>query len=252
MPQLAPSNQTTIVTHAVLAGLTPLIPIPLIDDLIKNYFRRRMARNLAASHGFAMPSGVADELTQDYGGGCLWGCMTTAVIYPLKAIFRKIFFFLEWKRVVDLTSRIYHEGYLVDVALGEGWLQPESVYRPEEVGRAIHEVCRKTPLKPVEAAVRVAFRQSRRALMGSARMLERQFRRLRKQPNPEQLAQAVEAIEPQEEQELAGVIARVQREIGSVSGDHFASLRAELERHLLVSKRERDRLNLITDGDRSA
>ena len=251
MDQPASSNQTTIVTHAVLAGLTPLIPLPLIDDLIKNYFRRRMARNLAASHGFAMPSAVADQLTQDYGGGCLLGCLTAAVIYPLKAIFRKIFFFLEWKRVVDLTSRTYHEGYLVDVAVGEGWLAPDSAYRPEEVGRAIHEVCRQAPIKPVETAVSVSFRQSRRALSGGARLLERQFRRLRKRPDPEQLAEAVEAIEPQEEQELAGVIARVQREIGLVSGDHFASLRSELGRHLSVSKSERDRLGFITDGDRS-
>ena len=69
-------------------------------------------------------------------------------------------------------------------------------------------------------------------------MLERQFRRLRSRPDDEQVATAVEAIEPAEEQELAGVIARVQTEINQVSGGHFDWLRSELARRLSVPERQ--------------
>lgn len=234
MDQPAPSNQLTIVTHAVLAGLTPLIPIPLIDDLILNYFRRRMVRSLAAAHGQTLPAHVTEALTASEDKGWMWGCLTAAVIYPLKALFRKIFFILEWKRVVDLTSRTYHDGFLLNEAFAQGWIGPEAPVLPAQVNAAILDVCRTAPIKPIETAVRVAFRQSRSALVGGARMLERQFRRLRSRPDDEQVATAVEAIEPAEEQELAGVIASVQREIEKVSSGHFDWLRSELARRLSV------------------
>jgi hypothetical protein len=43
--------QHVLVTHAVLTGLTPLIPVSLVDDLVKSYFRKRLVRTLAASVG---------------------------------------------------------------------------------------------------------------------------------------------------------------------------------------------------------
>ena len=51
MSNAPPNNQGTIATHAVLAGLTPLIPVPVVDDIAKNYFRRRMVRGLAPRTG---------------------------------------------------------------------------------------------------------------------------------------------------------------------------------------------------------
>lgn len=39
-------NQRLIITHAVLTGSIPLIPIPIVDDLVKSYFQRRLVREL--------------------------------------------------------------------------------------------------------------------------------------------------------------------------------------------------------------
>ena len=47
-------QQRGLVTYSVLAGLTPLIPVPFVDDLVKNYFRRRLLRSLAAEAGRAL------------------------------------------------------------------------------------------------------------------------------------------------------------------------------------------------------
>jgi hypothetical protein len=237
MDSPAPSNLTNIVTHAVLAGLTPLIPLPVVDDLILNYFRRRMVRRLARAHGLTLPAKVTDALTTDHEGGFLRGCLTTAIVYPLKSIFRKIFYFLEWKRMIDLTSRTIHDGYLIDHAFAQGWLAPDGPYRPEQVSWAIHQVCREAPIKPVEAAVRIAFRQSRRKLVDGARLLERQFRRLRKQPDEESISVEMKALAPEEEKELAGVVAQVENEIGQVSAGHFQQLKDELARRLSIVER---------------
>src|ERR671912_751047 len=101
-------SQRGLVTHAIFVGLTPLIPVPVVDDLAQAYFRRRLVRTLAASHGRTLSAEELDALTSEPGGGCLRGCAVQVVLYPLKKIFRKIFFFLEWKRAADLTSQTYH------------------------------------------------------------------------------------------------------------------------------------------------
>src|SRR5947208_15949086 len=101
-------NQRILVTHAVLAGLTPLIPVPVVDDLAKNYFRKRMVRRLAAANGRGLGVEELTALTREREGGCLRRCLVPAIVYPLKAVFRKVFYFLEWKRAVALSSRTYH------------------------------------------------------------------------------------------------------------------------------------------------
>src|SRR5437763_14965254 len=87
-------NQRSLVAHAVLAGLTPLIPVPVVDDLAKNYFRRRLVRRLAAAHGRGLSGEELSALTKERGRGCVRGCLTAVVVYPLKAVFRKVFYFL--------------------------------------------------------------------------------------------------------------------------------------------------------------
>src|SRR5215208_1942675 len=92
MAELSSTNQRQIILHAVLAGLTPLIPVPLVDDLVKSYFQRRMVRKLAAAHRRRLSDADIETLADDQDSGCLAGCLTTVLLLPLKAIFRKIFF----------------------------------------------------------------------------------------------------------------------------------------------------------------
>src|SRR5687767_7690519 len=130
MNQLSGASQRQIILHSVLAGLTPLIPIPLLDDLVKSYFKRRMVRKLAATHTQFLNHTDLATLADDPDTGCLLGCLTTAIVYPLKAVFRKIFFFLEWKRAVDVVSHTYYQGYLLEFALGEKWIAPAGPRHP--------------------------------------------------------------------------------------------------------------------------
>ncbi|MDT7689407.1 MAG: hypothetical protein QOJ70_2648 [Acidobacteriota bacterium] len=227
-------TQRSLVTHAVLVGLTPLIPLPFVDDLLKNYFRKRLLRSLAAANGRVLVEDELDALAAERERGCLSGCLLAALVYPLKAIFRKVFYFLEWKRAVDLTSRTYHFGYLASYAMRrrEGGASALDLCGARAVGEAIQAVCREAPIKPLEGAVGGTFRQSKRVLRASAALLANSLRRLAGRARPEQVAEAVERVEPEEERELAPVVTRLQRSIASVPEEHFRTLRFSLDARL--------------------
>src|ERR1044072_8622208 len=77
-PEEGGGPQHVLVTHAVLTGLTPLIPVPLVDDLVKNYFRKRLVRRLAAAAGRTLSEEELNALASESEGGCLRGCVMTA------------------------------------------------------------------------------------------------------------------------------------------------------------------------------
>ncbi|HEX7313208.1 MAG TPA: hypothetical protein VF297_04780 [Pyrinomonadaceae bacterium] len=229
--------QHVLITHAVLTGLTPLIPVPLVDDLVKSYFRKRLVRRLAAGAGRVLTEEELEALASEGGGGCLRGCVVSALVYPLKAVFRKIFYFLEWKRAADLTSRTYHFGYLVGHALRRregGAPSLLDAHGARAVNEAIEAVCREAPIKPLESAVGGTFRKSKSVLRGAAALLSRSLRR--QPPQPERVAEAIESVEPEEERELQPVVSRLQRSLATVPDEHFRNLRDNLEARLSQSR----------------
>ena len=68
-------NHFLILTHAVLVGLTPLIPIPVLDDLVKSFFYRNMVKSLAAAYGASLSSDEIARLAEEQSSGCLNGCL---------------------------------------------------------------------------------------------------------------------------------------------------------------------------------
>jgi hypothetical protein len=231
-------QQRGLLTYSVLAGLTPLIPVPFVDDVVKNYFRRRLLRSVAAEAGRVLSEEELGALAAEAERGCLTGCLLTAVVYPLKAVFRKLFYFLEWKRAADVTSRTYHFGYLVGHALrprADG-ASPLDLRGARAVGEAIEAVCREAPIKPIEAAVGGTFRKSKGVLRGAAALLTRSLRR--EPARPADVAAAVERVEPDEERELDPVVSRLQSSIASVPDGHFRALRDQLDARLGLAAKE--------------
>jgi hypothetical protein len=224
-------QQRGLVTHAVLVGLTPLIPVPLLDDLVKNYFRRRMVRGLAASAGRSLNEKELDALAAEKDRGCLTGCLVAALVYPVKAIFRKVFYFLEIKRAVDLASRTYHFGYVISYAMRprKDGASALDLYGAKAVNEAAQEACREAPIKPVEVAIGSTFRKSGNVLRGAAALLAASLRRVTGRAQAERVAEAIEEIEPEEKRKLEPVVTRIQRLIGAVPEEHFRSLRTRFD-----------------------
>jgi hypothetical protein len=231
------AGQPVMLTYAVLTGLTPLIPVPVVDDLAKNYFRRRLARAVAAARGRTLSSEELDALTAERKGGCLGGCLGMLVVYPLKKIFRKVFYFLEWKRAVDLTSRTYHFGYLTAYALKprEGGASALDLRGARAVGEAVEAVCREAPIKPIEGAVGGAFRGSKKMLSAAVGVLNQALRRQASRRDREEVARAIEEVRPEGEREVAPVVNRLQGSLASVPDEHFRRLRSMLDARLGLS-----------------
>lgn len=224
-------NHGQILTHAVLVGLTPLIPIPILDDLVKAYFLRRLARRLAAAHGTVLADADVAALSDEPESGCLLGCVGTLLVYPIKKIFRKIFFILEIKRAVDLTSNAYHRGLLIDHALARGAFGASP--RPAaEVRSAIDEVLRHTATKPVEHAVRLTYGHSTNALRRAASRLAEAVRGVPRSGDEARVREAVEAVQEEEDRELGGLTDELRGRLESLPRDYFERLFADLRARL--------------------
>ena len=250
------SRQRTLLVYALLTGLTALIPVPFADDLAKGHLRRRLVHLLARAHGRELSGDTVQALAREPSrGGCLGGCLAQALLYPLKKVFRKVFFFLEWKRAVDLTSYTYHWGHLVDYAFQEGLVAVEPPgtspnsgpsaradnRRVDDLRTAIERACQEAPIKPVERAVSVTLRQSRAVLLSAATRIRTNLtrgaaERAGKHDEPASAARATEPAAHKEEEavsEVSGVAARLQQRIASaVPEAHFRDLRERFRTHL--------------------
>ena len=225
-------NQKLIVTHALMTGLTPLIPLPIVDDLVKSYFQRRLVRELARSHTINPTEQEIHILADDPSGGCLAGCLGGALLLPLKLIFRKVFFFLEWKRAADTVSRTFHQGYLLDYAMQAGWYPVNR--NAGDLRGAIDAVCREVKTGPVERVIAITLDQSKSTLKSAANLLRRGLSATSRERDVERVGLAIEAVESQEKREMEGVIQRMQKAIQSVPEGYFENLRARLAAWLRI------------------
>lgn len=231
MPAPENSPQHLLVTHAVLAGLTPLIPMPLLDDLFYGHFLRSMVKRLAAAHARELGSEEVEILAAHTGRGCGLGCLGGLLLYPLKKMLRKIFFFLEWKRAADTISHTYYFGSLIEAALEEKWIE---TYGAARVRAAIDGVLARTNTSLITRAASGVVGGSKGLLKSLGQLLLRALPDARRTASEAEVAQAVAAVE--EEERLGGLVNRMQSAIAALPAEHFQQLRGELARELEVRR----------------
>ena len=114
-----------ITRYTLLCGLTPLIPIPFLDEWVERNFRRHLYKAVAAKRGITLDEPALDVLTEDRAS-MLVGCLVIAVKWPVKKLFRTIFYFLTIKDVIDYVTRAAHYGAMLDAAIVHGALPTRS------------------------------------------------------------------------------------------------------------------------------
>ncbi len=269
-------NQLTIITHAVFIGLTPLIPIPVLDDLVKAFFSKALVRSLASAHGLSLSAGEIDVLAEERGQGCVNGCLLGALEYIVKRLVRKAIFVLEWRRTITLVTHTYYVGYLMDYAFQQGWYTPGDVGGAMRLRTAIELARRSANTNLVKRIVQTSFEQSRALVLGAvqqmsdslqeialrrsriwlrrlvaARLRQRApglarwlYRRLR--PSEAEnaqvdqvesaVAQALERESPNLGFTLNGLISRLQEGLAVVPKGHFEGLQARLKNALQLDQ----------------
>ncbi len=221
---VAPKAQREILVHAVLAGLTPLIPVPFVDDWARNGIQTRMVRRIAKAHDAGLYDADARTLGRETGRdeSLLFSATKKLAFYPIKRIFRKALFVLVLRDIVDISSRTYHVGYLLDYAFGQAWLAKSP---PDTLRSAVDEVCRQADTSPVHRAFMTVFEESR-DLLGTALQSARTW--MGGAPGQEDGGPKDEE-RPSEVEALAD---RLLRAVNILPPEHFEKLRADLEKAL--------------------
>ncbi|MDP1624350.1 MAG: hypothetical protein Q8L64_01125 [bacterium] len=118
------SREFILLYHTILIGVAPLIPIPFVDEWIVAYLWKHMISEIAKRHGVKLSKAQITHLINQKKSGCLT-VFSSMIIRPIKELFREIFFWLEWKRGIDLATSSYYFGYLLDYIFEQGYFQPE-------------------------------------------------------------------------------------------------------------------------------
>lgn len=172
-----------LATHALLVGLTPLVPVPLVDDYIADKLRASMVDRLAQRRQVTLPSdavkGLSDEPTKPFGTS-IGSAAKKVFLWPAKKLFRKVFVVLAVKDGVDLVGKAFALGYLVDAALEHGWI---ARHHPKALRLAIDAVSKRVGTSPVNRAASVAFAQAKNVLPDLADKLKNVVSGKRSEPD---------------------------------------------------------------------
>jgi hypothetical protein len=115
-----------VYADATCAGLTALIPIPLVDLAFEATFRRRMPNAIARARGVRLTP--RDRILLGRGaGGCLTagGCIMVPIAglrYLARRLWHKFVYVLAVADSASLVSAYWHRAYLMDHMIRAGHL----------------------------------------------------------------------------------------------------------------------------------
>jgi len=115
-----------VYADATCAGITALIPIPLLDALVERIFRRRMPGAIARANGRALQPEARARLGRSGSellslAGCLL-LPLAAVRYLARVIWHKVIYVLAVADAASLVSEYWHRAYLLDHVIRAGHL----------------------------------------------------------------------------------------------------------------------------------
>ena len=147
---------------ATLAGLTPIIPLPLVDDVVESLLARRVPAAVADAHGQTLDPAVAalfksSKTWRQRASGCLMTPVWFLIKLPLK-LFKKLLIFLTVRSVANKLAEHWTRAYLIDVALRRGELED-----PPTAARAVSVIDRLVAEadEPLVEAGKQVYRQLR-------------------------------------------------------------------------------------------
>jgi hypothetical protein len=210
--------------YSTLGGLCPLIPIPFVDDIVMRAIRRRYLGGMFEKQGLALSGDQLDVVARMPDSGCFLGCVYTVLIYPIRKIFRKVFFFLSIKDSIDIASRLFHRGILVHRAIEDGILNETALSKGDlqavtRVQSAIEVTLDEIDTRPINQMLRKVFADSRHWMRKAAGGIWRGARAERKKiGNDAAVGKAVDSLEGAEGQKLDSLAEELSQAIWAQKG----------------------------------
>lgn len=242
-PATGPPWFREVVGDSLLGGLCPLLPVPLVDDLVLLQMRRRMVDHLARRWGLALSPAQVARLAGGRGIG-LGRLAGRALVYPFRKLLAKVFYFLAIKDAVDTFSLLFHHGYLLHAAAARGAFRGELAGQGGAAGvpslvddatfarvaAAVEATLAATNTGPLRHLLLGVFRHSRRLLGGALRWLRARLGRRGELPElPADTASPAPAMPPAPE--LEQLLDRLLLVLWGDAG-YRARLESDLERRL--------------------
>jgi len=118
-----------IYADATCAGLSVLIPLPLVDIVFETLFRRRIPASISKARGREVSPGTMSGLSRPVNGMLSWsGCLAVpfkVLRYVLRRLWRKIIYILAVKDATAALTEYWHRAFLIDHMLRAGHLDPK-------------------------------------------------------------------------------------------------------------------------------
>ena len=226
----------TVLYHSLLIGAALFVPIPLLDERIAIYLWKRMVSDLAKSHGRTLTKEQVIALSYQSRFSLSEGCLAL-LGQLLKAIFRTVFFFLEWRKAINLATDAYYSGYLLNEVFAYEGFDPA---RSAQYAIVMQKAKEGVSTKLVQGVFRSHFRSSKGVLLSLGKWLssitvgyarDSWARRRRKKSDgatEEQMENFFEMHKTRFQTLLQDLMESVQSGIGALPKEHFEELRNRL------------------------
>lgn len=225
-------TQKVIIPLSILTGLSCWIPVPFLDDMVGTFLRFQMIDQIVRHRGYELSRDEINAMAGLKEPGCLVSCLTIVFVAPLKfllslvvKIFRMIFFYLEIKRAVDLTSRVLVYCFLLDWILKDRMWDKTDCIRAGTLSKIIHESCSEVGTKPLEGVISSAFSRGKETLLQVSRFMRRTVLRIARHLKKEKVKKALEEMEPENEKDLESIVKEIFDEMGQLHETYFNRLR---------------------------
>lgn len=126
----APKFEWRVYADATMAGLSALIPIPILDVVVERVFRHRMPGAIAETNERELDRRDRFRLGRGHGQlVSLAGCLALPlgfVRYIFKKLWRKVIYVFAVTDAANQISEYWHRAYLLDHVISAGHLEPEA------------------------------------------------------------------------------------------------------------------------------
>ena len=123
-----PIFEWAVYADATCAGLSALIPLPLVDLVFETIFRRRMPGKISKARGSEVLPRTKIQLARPLNGSLSWsGCLAVpfmVVRYILRRLWRKIIYIFAVKDATTALTEYWHRAFLIDHMIRAGHLAP--------------------------------------------------------------------------------------------------------------------------------
>jgi hypothetical protein len=227
----------TVIYHSVLIGAALFVPIPFLDEKLAIFLWKHMVADLAKSHNKTLTKDQIVALSYQSRLGISDGCLF--LLWRIfKEFFQEIFFFLEWRKAINLATDAYYSGYLLNELFAYEGFDPA---KSGQYAIAMQKAKQGVNMKLVQGVFRANFRSGKGVLTSVAKWLSsitvgyakdswarRRNRKNAEAASEQQMENFFEMHKSRFQELLKDLITSLQSGIGNLPKGHFDDLRSKL------------------------